>query len=119
MVNTIHDYVEYYKYGYDDNVPIISAEDRGEGPAPDKEVEEVIAKALASINLKPGADDRTYALDIDGRDAGEIVIPDDKYLTGVETDTATKEVSFKVTNGDDIKVALESLDDPNIDCSTY
>ena len=69
--------------------------------------------------MKPGADDRTYTLDIDGRDAGEIVIPDDKYLTGVETDTATKEVSFKVTNGDDIKVALESLDDPNIDCSTY
>lgn len=51
MVNTIHDYVEYYKYGYDDNVPIISAEDRGEVPATDKEVEEVIAKASTKADL--------------------------------------------------------------------
>ena len=112
------DYIEYYKYGYDDNVPVIPAEDRGEGPATDKEVEEAVAKALASINLVPNGDN-SYTLDIDGRDAGEIVIPDDKYLTDIETDDETKEVNFKVSNGEDIKIALDKLDDPNIDCSTY
>ena len=93
-MSNIRDYIEYYKYGYDDNVPIIPAEDRGEGPATDK-------------------------LDIGGRDAGEIVIPEDKYLDGVETNNETKEVNFKVTNGEDVKVSLASLDDPNIDCSTF
>lgn len=118
-MSNIRDYAEYYKYGYDDNVPIIPAEDRGEGPATDKEVEEAVAKALASINLVPGTDDRTYKLDIGGRDAGEIVIPEDKYLDGIETNNETKEVNFKVTNGEDVKVSLSSLDDPNIDCSTF
>lgn len=112
------DYIEYYKYGYDDNVPVIPAEDRGEGPATDKEVAEAVAKALASINLIPNGE-KSYTLDINGRDAGEIVIPDDKYLTDIETNDETKEVNFKVSNGEDIKIALDKLDDPNIDCSTY
>lgn len=115
-MSDFRDYVEYYRYGYNDDVPVIPGKD----PHPtEEEVEEAIAEALESINLVPGADDRTYILDIQGRDAGEIVIPEDKYLDGIDVDEASKEVTFKITNGESVTVPLTNLDDPNIDCSTF
>lgn len=109
--------VTYYKYGYKEQDVVIPYDD-SDDPVIDEKIKEAIEKALGTINLKDNGDN-TYTLDIDGRDAGEITIPEDKYLTDVETDEENKEVNFKVSNGQDIRVPLDKLDEQDIDLSTY
>lgn len=119
MENNQYKYIhEYYGYDFGEEIPQINPSVERDKLATDKEVEEKVAEAMSNIKLNSNGNN-TYSLDINGKSAGKIEIPVDKYLTGVKTNSKTKNVEFQVKDGIDITVPLSELDDPNVDGDTF
>lgn len=86
------------------------------GGVTEEEVRQMINDALNTINVSR-EDDDTVSINVNGTSAGTI---DDVYLTSVDRDDDTMEAIFNLNNGKDpIRVDLDLLDNPNIDCSTF
>lgn len=87
----------------------------GEGMTPE-EVQQMINDALSTINVSK-EDDDTVSINVNGNSVGTI---DDVYLESIDRDDDTMEAVFNLNNGKDpIRVDLDKLDNPNIDCSTF
>lgn len=94
-------------------------------------IDDAISKALGDISMRDNGDG-TYTLVINGKDAGTIVVPADKYLTDVHFDDANNivfvvksaagdeseiklDASSMIENNDDGVFDLGDIDDPSDD----
>lgn len=71
------------------------------------EVDDVISEALGDISMRDNGDG-TYTLVINGKDAGTIVVPADKFLTDVHfNDEGNIVFVVKSASGDESEVVLD------------
>ena len=97
----------------------------------DDMIDDAISEALGEISMRDNGDG-TYTLVINGKDAGTIVVPADKYLTDVHFDDANNivfvvksaagdeseiklDASSMIENNDDGVFDLGDIDDPSDD----
>lgn len=107
----------YYSYGFDtDSSQVLPYGGGGDGDyATIGDVNNAIDDAISGITVTPYDEDSTK-IDIDGRES----IIDDVYLTNVSRDDETNEAVFTMNNNrPPIRVDIDELDNPNIDCQTF
>lgn len=108
----------YYDYGFDDEVIVVSLDDQGKGYVTEDELIEKINEALTDVEVKEDPENPGYyILYINGKAAGRISIPVDKYLKSIERNGNI--VTFKLNEGTDIDVDIDELDSDEIDLTTY
>lgn len=108
----------YYDYGYDDEVIVISLDEQGKGYVTEDELIDKIGEALTDVEVKEDPDKPGYyILYINGKPAGSISIPVDRYLESVVRNGDM--VTFKLNGSDDININIDELDNDHIDLSSY
>lgn len=76
-------------------------------------VDAAIDDAMSTIKISK-TDDLTYSLEVDGKDSGEIVIPEDQFLETATYDDSTHTLALKVKTASEDKeiyINLENLVD--------
>lgn len=85
-----------YNYSSDDGVYV--------SLNPSVIVDAEIDEALDNINIE--GEGLVYTLNVDGREAGTINIPEDQFLENVTYDAETKELVFKIKDGGEIRIYI-------------
>lgn len=130
----LKDAYEYYRWGFGYTGPMepSSSDDQGGGSGggggvTEEQLNAAVSNALRTIRIvQQDNDSFTLTVGQPGTDDYyESPVISDRYFTGVEEGIKTDEdgnryVNFTMNNGaPPIKVMLEDIDDPNIDCNTF